>query len=242
MRTGTGLTIRDYFNRANLNERAAAAARKARSGEAFARVFAAAGGTDRGTAMTIQDYFKTPVRGPSVFSSTAPPTAGPGIRRAAPQPLPIPCSIAPAAQPEAVQPGPENGKSAIEAGIRKAATRYALSPDLIRAVVKVESNYQPRAVSPAGAQGLMQLMPATARELGVADPFDIEQNIDGGTRYLRRMLDQFGGDLKLALSAYNAGPGTVVRYDGDVPYAETRTYVARVLHYLDRCSTGPART
>ena len=140
--------------------------------------------------------------------------------------------MAPSVQPKDL-PEPEDELTAIEAGIHRAAARYDLSPALIRAVVKAESDYQSRAVSPAGAQGLMQLMPATAMELGVADPFDIEQNIDGGARYLRQMLDQFGGELKLALSAYNAGPGTVARYDGDVPYAETRNYVARVMQYMD---------
>ncbi len=109
--------------------------------------------------------------------------------------------------------------------IAKAADTYNLSAELIASIIRAESNFQPDAVSPAGAQGLMQLMPATARELGVTDPFDVQQNIDGGARYIRQMLDRFGGDVKLALAAYNAGPGTVERYDGDVPYRETRNYV-----------------
>jgi soluble lytic murein transglycosylase-like protein len=126
----------------------------------------------------------------------------------------------------------------ILASIDQAAARFGLSPALIKAVVKAESNYQVRALSPAGAQGLMQLMPATARELGVTDPFDIDQNIRGGAQYLRNMLDQFDGDLHLALSAYNAGPGTVARYGGKVPYAETRTYVQRVLRYAEEFSSS----
>ncbi|MBT8366499.1 MAG: lytic transglycosylase domain-containing protein [Deltaproteobacteria bacterium] len=119
----------------------------------------------------------------------------------------------------------------IEKSIRKAARRYKLSPSLIRGVIKAESNFQVSAVSQAGAQGLMQLMPATARELGVKNPFDIDQNIDGGSRYLRKMLTNFEGDIKLALAAYNAGPGTVRKYEGDVPYQETKQYIDRVLRY-----------
>jgi soluble lytic murein transglycosylase-like protein len=102
---------------------------------------------------------------------------------------------------------------------------------LIKAVIRAESNFNSEAVSTAGAQGLMQLMPATAEELGVKNPFDIDQNVDGGTRYLRKMIDQFGGDIKMALAAYNAGPGTVLKYQGDVPYKETKQYVSRVLRF-----------
>jgi soluble lytic murein transglycosylase-like protein len=119
----------------------------------------------------------------------------------------------------------------IERSIQKAAARYNLSPDLIRGVIRAESNFQAQAVSSAGAQGLMQLMPETAGDLGVTKPFDIQQNIDGGSRYLRQMLDRFGGNLKLALAAYNAGPGAVEKYEGRVPYAETQEYVKRVLRY-----------
>ncbi|MCU0561141.1 MAG: lytic transglycosylase domain-containing protein [Desulfobacterales bacterium] len=124
-----------------------------------------------------------------------------------------------------------SGSQVIEESIRRAASRYNLSADLIRSVIRAESAFRPDAVSPAGAQGLMQLMPETARELGVSDPFDVRQNIDGGARYLRRMLDRFDGDIKLALSAYNAGPGAVEKYEGEVPFAETRNYVKRVLRF-----------
>jgi hypothetical protein len=119
--------------------------------------------------------------------------------------------------------------AAIERTIAKAAEKYRLPGRLIESVIRAESAFRPDAVSPAGAQGLMQLMPATARELGVVDPFDPAQNIDGGARYIRQMLDRFDGDLKLALAAYNAGPGTVARYNGNVPYPETQAYVERVL-------------
>jgi soluble lytic murein transglycosylase-like protein len=117
----------------------------------------------------------------------------------------------------------------VEKSIQQAAAKYNLAPELIRSVIRAESNFQPSAVSPAGAKGLMQLMPETARELGVKNVFDIHQNIDGGARYLRQMLDRFGGDVKRALAAYNAGPGAVDQHNGDVPYAETRQYVKRVM-------------
>jgi soluble lytic murein transglycosylase-like protein len=120
------------------------------------------------------------------------------------------------------------------ASISKAAQKYHLPKRLLQAVVRAESDFQVRAVSSAGAQGLMQLMPATAKELGVQDPFDIDQNIDGGAKYLRSMLDQFGGDLRLALSAYNAGPGNVIKYNGQVPFAETRAYIDRVMRFSGR--------
>ena len=125
-----------------------------------------------------------------------------------------------------------NEQLTIKNSILKAAQKYDLPVNLINGVIRAESNFQVKAVSHAGAQGLMQLMPDTARELGVKNPFNIEENIDGGSRYLRKMLDSFGGDLKLALAAYNAGPEAVKKYGGKVPpFRETRQYVNRVLRF-----------
>lgn len=111
----------------------------------------------------------------------------------------------------------------------ESARRHGLDPDLVLAVISVESAFRKEAVSPKGAQGLMQLMPATARELGVKDAFDPAQNLDAGARYLTALLEQFHGDVKLALAAYNAGPGAVKRHGGIPPYRETRQHVEKVL-------------
>ena len=129
------------------------------------------------------------------------------------------------------QPAGLTDKQIIEQNVQKAAAKYNLPPELIKAVIRAESNFKTNALSSAGAQGLMQLMPATAKELGVKNSFDIEQNIDGGTKYLRKMLDRFGGNVRKALAAYNAGPGAVIKYNGRVPYPETRQYVKRVIRF-----------
>lgn len=115
--------------------------------------------------------------------------------------------------------------------IAEAAGRYGLSASLLEAVAWQESRLQHRAVSPKGAVGVMQLMPATARELGV-DPSDVAQNVQGGAAYLAQMLRRYRGDLKLALAAYNAGPGAVDRHAGVPPYAETQAYVGAILARL----------
>jgi len=113
--------------------------------------------------------------------------------------------------------------------VAESAQRHGLDPALVRAVVGVESGFQPQAVSPKGAQGLMQLMPATARDLGVTDPFDPAANLDGGSRHLSALVVRYEGDLTKALAAYNAGMGAVARHGGVPPYAETRKYVQKVL-------------
>jgi hypothetical protein len=113
--------------------------------------------------------------------------------------------------------------------IREHANRRSLRPELVRAVIQVESGFNPRALSPKGAMGLMQLMPATARSLGVNDPWDPAQNIRGGTDYLRQLLDEYEGSEELALAAYNAGSGAVAKYGRRIPpYRETREYVRKV--------------
>jgi soluble lytic murein transglycosylase-like protein len=119
--------------------------------------------------------------------------------------------------------------SDLESLVEQAAQRHGLDPALVLAVVSVESGFRPRAVSPKGAQGLMQLMPRTAASLGVSDAFDPEQNVDAGVRHLESLVRLYGGDLTRALAAYNAGQGAVARHGGVPPYRETRAYVRRVL-------------
>lgn len=116
----------------------------------------------------------------------------------------------------------------IDSAIEQAAARHNVDPNLVRAVVKVESNFNPNAVSRKGAMGLMQLMPATARQLNVKNPFDPEQNVDAGVRHLKQLLESYGGDIKLTLAAYNAGAGAVARSSGVPHYAETQNYVRRI--------------
>lgn len=116
--------------------------------------------------------------------------------------------------------------------IKSCSVKYGVSSSLIKAVIHAESGYNPNAVSSKGASGLMQLMPATARSLKVADRFNPKDNVEGGVKYLRFLLDTFRGDVSLAVAAYNAGLGKVAKYGGIPPYNETRTYVNRVLSYM----------
>ena len=130
-----------------------------------------------------------------------------------------------------------DARGELEAIIDEAATAHGVSAHLVRAVVEVESGFDPSAVSPVGARGLMQLMPATAAHLGVSDALDPRQNVFGGVKYLSQLLDRFEGNVALALAGYNAGPTRVARYQGIPPFGETRGYVRKIRGLLAE-STG----
>jgi len=121
--------------------------------------------------------------------------------------------------------------SRYDASILQAAKTHSIPEAFVRAVIRVESDYDPRVVSVAGAQGLMQLMPATAKRMGCENPFDPHQNIMGGTRYLRHLANMFGGDMVLTIAGYHAGEGAVLKYNGVPPYSSTKSYIRKVLKF-----------
>jgi Transglycosylase SLT domain len=122
--------------------------------------------------------------------------------------------------------------------VNSASANYHLDPDLVNSVIHAESGFNAHAVSPKGARGLMQLMPSTASQLGVADAFDPQANVEGGSRYLRELLERYNFDLVKALAAYNAGPERVEQYQGVPPFRETRAYVARIVHEYNKKKTA----
>ena len=147
---------------------------------------------------------------------------------------PEPVAFADGYIPTATQtmPAPTQSQSTVQQHIQAAAARYGISNQLVDAVAWQESRYNPRARSSAGAIGVMQLMPATARQLGVSNPHDVRQNVAGGAAYLRQQLERFGNNVPLALAAYNAGPGAVMKYGGIPPYRETQDYVRKIIRRM----------
>ena len=256
MTNDTHMTIHDYFKRAGMGSDMGRHLRKrpassSGDGDDFVRLLEGLqpppqpSTTSSPIGMGISDYWKHPLAAkPTIRERSAPSNGAASTRNTFGQTVstePKPSIPETWVDASALTPStPETQKNSqremmpdelISDSIYAAADKYNVPAGLIRSVIRAESNFQPDAVSRAGAQGLMQLMPATAKELGVEDAFDIEQNIDGGARYLRQMLDMFNGNLKQALAAYNAGPGTVRRYNGNVPYQETRNYVSKVLAF-----------
>lgn len=145
--------------------------------------------------------------------------------------------------PESANLGPGTGfTQPIDSAIELAAARHHVDPNLVRAMIKVESNFNPYAVSRKGAMGLMQLMPQTARQLNVSNPFDPEENIDAGVRHLKQLMDNYGGDIKLTLAAYNAGQGAVERSAGVPRFGETRRYVKRITQLYNAAPAAETRT
>jgi soluble lytic murein transglycosylase-like protein len=150
-------------------------------------------------------------------------------------PKSVPDVIVGTTKPAALAPAVKsNAASGIDQAVQQIAAEHALSPDLVHSMIKVESNYNARAVSPKGARGLMQLVPSTARRFGVSDAFNARENIDGGVKYLRYLLDLYGGNYPLALAAYNAGEGAVARYRGVPPFRETQNYLILLWKQLEK--------
>jgi soluble lytic murein transglycosylase-like protein len=245
VRIGTQLKLIDYWQLAGLNPGRQSLERKAEpftqsTRETFAQVLKGfrVSRYNGPQGLTLSDYQANPVQS-SKLTKMADRTA-PEVRRADKSYRNRTVAASEGASEETLREQAQltSQSQRIRAAIAKAAAKFDLPVNLIEAVVKAESAYQVDAQSAAGARGLMQLMPATAKELGVDDPFDIDQNIDGGARYLSRMLERFEGDIEKALSAYNAGPGTVDRYAGRVPYPETRAYVKRVLAYSHQLASN----
>ena len=165
----------------------------------------------------------------------APDLAAPAFAKAnaAPKTSPFFPGVFPGGRPDRVPPAAQPAVD-LDQVVSDASARYRLDPDFVNSVIKAESGFNVRAVSPKGAQGLMQLMPGTASQLGVRNAFDPRANVEGGTRYLRELLERYNFDLVKALAAYNAGPQRVEQFGGVPPYYETRAYVARIVRDFNR--------
>jgi Transglycosylase SLT domain len=156
-----------------------------------------------------------------------------GARQVPPAPQPVVARVQ-STDGDATPGDDIDTQAGMDAFIKKVSAKYNVSPDVVAAVIEAESEFNPRAVSRRGARGLMQLMPKTAKTLGVDDPFDPRENIEAGVRHLRALMDRFGDNLPLVLAAYNAGEVAVIKHRGVPPYRETQAYVNRILKRLDR--------
>src|SRR6185312_3856993 len=162
--------------------------------------------------------------------TTQPSSVNPTTAASSPAaPTVVPAAVLPAAAPAVVAPKVAVTQASIDAMVREAASKHQLDPDFVASVIKAESNFNPHAISPKGARGLMQLMPQTASTLGVTDIFDPKSNVEAGTAHLSALLDQYHNDPIKALAAYNAGAHRVQQYHGVPPYRETRAYVAAII-------------
>lgn len=189
-------------------------------------------------SLDSDDGGETPWEGLAGFAAPQPPM--PVRQEADSLPGPVALPLVPLAPPPAAAPveipGPVRAPQAVESIVDRASRRYGVDPALIKAVIKAESSFNQHAVSPVGAQGLMQLMPGTAGDLGVSNPLDAEENVMGGTKYLKGLLNKYGGELDKALAAYNWGPGNVDRRGIDTLPRETRDYLVKVKRYYDSYS------
>ena len=162
--------------------------------------------------------------------------------------LPVPSPLVPSAASRIGSVGktstgfPARSNTDLNALVNETSGRYRLDPDLVNSVIKAESDFNSHAVSPKGARGLMQLMPGTASQLGVPNAFDPQANVEGGTKYLRELLEKYNFDLSKALAAYNAGPQKVDRYGGIPPYYETRAYVAKIVRDFNKKKAAQVKT
>jgi soluble lytic murein transglycosylase-like protein len=176
----------------------------------------------------------------SAVEGGATPALGESTALTPPTTSPLPTTTAASTNPRAFAAGEETGSVPFASTIEAACAKYGLNPNLLAGLIEQESHFDPTVGSAAGAQGLTELMPETASSLGVTDPHDPTQSIEGGARLLSEKLKEFGGNTELALAAYNAGSGAVQQYDGIPPYPETEAYVQKVLGYASGYEGGGA--